>query len=354
MIFYGQIRWDSAGCYGIFKGGLFLEFNDFGTKLYDVASSNMPRGEFCKMLFESITDLSAAESDPLDLQFDTYRKYLRGANSIAKLAKSINAYIETTNFIAYIEQHPEGVIINIGKAFSDVIPDIDITDSSQVAESLANLFESIILEASKEPTISNKDSGLNLLDLQNNSEELPDSNFNNQLVDVSNPKIYYDPKTEMLYIGKSRLRIPKSIIPDKPEDHELAYVNELLVAYSSANGEKLSIDTLKGKFKRDYLDQRINYFSALDVERFARETVNVGDEQVSLWKSDSFSYINPVLWGNFDDGFQRLLAVMAKAVDAKTTSVIESFENLINPAARKGVCHLLVTDGEMKWVDDGE
>lgn len=254
------MRWDSTGCYGIFKGGLFWEFNSFGTRPYDVVSSNMPRGEFCKI----ITDLSVAESDPLDLHFDTYRKYLHVANSIAKLAKSINAYIE----------------------------------------------------ASKEPTISNKDSGLNLLDLQNNCEELPDRNFNNLLVDISNSKIYYDSKTEMLFIGKSRLQIPKSILPDKPEDHELAYVNELLVAYSSVNSEKLSIDTLKGKFKRDYLDQRINYFSDLDVERFARETINVDDEQVSLWKSD-FSYINSVLWGNFDDGFQRLLVVMAKACGCK-------------------------------------
>lgn len=331
-----------------------MEFTDFGTRLYNVASSNMNKADFCRMLFERITDLSTADGDPLDLEPDTYRKYLRGASPITKLAKSINAYIEITVFIAYIEQHPEGVIANIAKAFKDDFPDIDINDSKQIAEYIADLFESIILEASKESTTLSEDSGLDAFDIHSDDIDITDKKFSNQLIDVSNSKIYYDPQSEMLYIGKTKLRVPKSIIPDEPEDHELVYVNELLAAYSNANGEKLSIDTLKGKFKRDYLDQRINYFSALDVARFARETVNVGDEQVGLWKSDTFSYINSVLWGNFDDDFQRLLAVMAKAVDAKTTSVIEKFENLINPAARKGVCHLLVTDGQMKWVDDDE
>ncbi len=346
--------WDGTGCYGIFEGGVFLEFTDFGTRLYDVASSNMQRGDFCRMLFDNITDLSTADGDPLDLEADTYRKYLRGASPITKLAKSINAYIETTVFIAYIEHHPEGVIGNIAKAFKDVFPDIDVNDSKQVAECIAELFEAIILDASKEPTPLSEDSGLDSFEKQSDTADNNETRFSNQLIDVSNSKIYYDPQSEMLYIGKSKMRVPKSIIPDEPEEHEMVYVNELLAAYSNTSSEKLTIATLKGKFKRDYLDQRINYFSALDVERFARETVNVGDEQVGLWKSDTFSYINSVLWGNFDDDFQRLMAVMARAVDAKTTSVIEKFENLINPAARKGVCHLLVTDGQMKWVDDDE
>lgn len=104
------------------------------------------------MLFENITDLKSVDVDLLEREFDTYRSYMRGKSKITKLAKSINAYIETTSFAVYIDRHPEGVILSIAKTFRDILPDIDIETGNNVGDELASLFEAIILEASKNAT----------------------------------------------------------------------------------------------------------------------------------------------------------------------------------------------------------
>lgn len=171
--------------------------------------------------------------------------------------------------------------------------------------------------------------------------------------------VYYDETDGKLHIGDVEISIPKELVP--PDDiapEEEVYVTELLMAYANAINKgtitKDELDSLPQKYKRNFSDQRINYYSAVRIDRFVRESIADGDSQASTWKSDTYDYIKDTLWDDYDNGYKRLISVLKKVVDSSTTSVVDTFQNLVGSKEKKGVCHLLANDGTVHWVDDDE
>lgn len=178
-------------------------------------------------------------------------------------------------------------------------------------------------------------------------------------VSIPSSSVYYDEVDGKIHIGSIGISIPKELVPPKdiaPEEE--TYVRELLAAYADAEKRGIltqaELDSLPSKYKRNFSDQRINYYSAVRIERFVRESIANGEDEARKWKDGTFDYIKDTLWDDYDDGYKRLVAVMKKVVDSSTTSVVSSFDNLISAKEKKGACHLLVNDGKMKWVDEDD
>lgn len=176
---------------------------------------------------------------------------------------------------------------------------------------------------------------------------------------IPSTSVYYDEADGKLHIGDIEIAIPKELEP--PDDiapEEEIYVHELLAAYADSLKKnavsKDELDSLPRKYKRNFSDQRINYYSAVRIDRFVRESITNGDEQADKWKSGIFDYIKATLWDDYDDGYRRLIAVMKKVVDSTSTSVVDDFHQLVGAKEKEGVCHLLANDGTIHWVDDDE
>lgn len=166
---------------------------------------------------------------------------------------------------------------------------------------------------------------------------------------------YYDKKSGKVVFASGEIEVPKEIAPpDDISEHELNYINCLLATYSDFTGKSLSAETLPERFKKDFIDQRKNFYSPEWVERIAREKFDDDGETAEIWKIDTFDFISSTLSMMYPNAYQRMLEVMREAVKCQTTSAIEEFKNIMRPSSRKGVCHILANEGRLKWVDEYE
>lgn len=85
-----------------------------------------------------------------------------------------------------------------------------------------------------------------------------------------------------------------------------------------------------------------------------REVFVGSDKQFDILKNDTLEYIQETYEGDYKHGYERLIKVLERAVDSRTTSILDSVQNMISPSVRKGICHMLVNDKELTWVLDNE
>ncbi len=192
---------------------------------------------------------------------------------------------------------------------------------------------------------------------ESTSPTIPTTTPKSKITSIPATSVYYNQNDGKLHIGDIEISIPKELEP--PDDiapEEEIYVRELLAAYADSLKREVvskdALDALPKKYKRNFTDQRINYYSAIRIDRFVRETINNGDREVEKWKSGTFDYIKNTLWDDYDDGYRRLVSVMKKVVDSNSTSVVDEFHQLVGAKEKEGVCHLLANDGTLSWVDN--
>jgi len=331
-------------------------FSEFANILFKHSDTTYKPHEFFLFLFDNILkepksdeELKLAENDKYNpfggLAPDTLDRLFRGKNPLnqKKIHKVISRQ-NTDKFAKFISKFNEHNQMAIEDEIKAIIPDFNFDDNLGYA--CADLFLQILDDIYEGRESSTK----GLSEISNSTQKL--KMFPSQT-------IYYDESDGKLHIGDAEISIPKEIEP--PEDiapEEEAYVRELLAAYAESikKGEitKVDLDSLPMKYKRNFSEQRINYYSAIRIDRFIRESIFQGEVQAKKWKSETHDYIKDTLWDDYDDGYKRLLAVMKKVVDCSTTSIITNMQNLVGPKEKKGTCHLLANEGSIRWVNEDE
>lgn len=321
-------------------------------KLYEILYSNRPDtldeyGFFMLLIdrFIGIEDsTSPTIKNPfLGIEKDTVERYLRRQNPFNKkrlkdarrlrkidcFAKFISTYYsETQQFNIETELHKYRPNFN------------DVGDS--IAYPITDLF-------------------VELLDELINTKAIHKTSVktDQQSSGTNDNRYYYDPADKKIHINGNVINIPPEISPpDTIEDEEIPYINELLLAYADALGtaplSKDDIDKLNGKYKDNFIEQRINYYSAIRICRIIREAYSNPEQELKAWKTQTFDYISDTYRDDYPNGYKRLVAVLKKVVDSKTTAAIDSCDKLIQAKDRKGVCHLLANEGDMHWVQEDE
>ena len=329
-------------------------FSEFANILFKHSDTSYKPYEFFLSLFDNIMrepqsaeEIKLSEEskyNPFDsLAPDSLDRFFKGTLPLSK--RNVHKVIsrkDTDKFANYISKLNDHNQIAIEEEIKAMIPDFN--SDEVLGYACADLFLQIlddIYEGRESSSISIS------------------SPSSSKLTSLPPRNIYYDELDGKLHIGDVEISIPKEIEP--PQDispEEEKYVCELLAAYAEAtkSGEltKSDLDSLPTKYKRNFSDQRINYYSALRIDRFIRESLDKGEEHSKKWKSETHDYIKETLWDDYDDGYKRLLAVMKKVVDCSTTSVVDNIQNLVGPKEKKGTCHLLVNDGCVRWVNEDE
>ena len=113
-----------------------MEFKRFVQVLHPIIGGASSHGAFAKTLFDVIID--EKDESVLDEQSDvTYRAYFSGTTGISRIARKISSYIETENFVKYISELSDQVLLNICDSFHEYLPEIT---PHNAGEQLAELF----------------------------------------------------------------------------------------------------------------------------------------------------------------------------------------------------------------------
>lgn len=74
-------------------------------------------------------------------------------------------------------------------------------------------------------------------------------------------------------------------------------------------------------------------------------------DQFSVLKSEMYAGVRNTAMKRYDDGFERMLNVMERAIATSVNQYILSRSPYwINNRIKQGVCHFLVNDGKLRWV----
>lgn len=152
------------------------------------------------------------------------------------------------------------------------------------------------------------------------------------------------------------LPAPKQITPpEQPGEDEQLYIKELYAAY----GDKEGINDFCEKHLTSYInceedlkERRIDYFAAESIRRGVLE-LSSGKyiNQFDVLKGETYSGVKDTARRKFEDGYDRMLAVMEQAVIIQVNQYILSRSPYwISNEIKKGVCHFLVNDNKIKWV----
>ena len=159
--------------------------------------------------------------------------------------------------------------------------------------------------------------------------------------------------------GKRRITLPPDLVPEGgPEnDDEQEYLIALLEVYSSVDGVKVENLEDIGKLKpirRAHLNlQRGFFFQALSLRRKLQEVFFDGDTDFEILKRDEFEQIAPEVTKEYSDCLEKVDTVLHIAADldlqkARSGKVRE----LTGKGEKRGIVHMLINDGKIRWIFD--
>ena len=157
------------------------------------------------------------------------------------------------------------------------------------------------------------------------------------------------------HINGEAITIDMGRYSEREADQTMRYVQALYEAYESKLKRKISadnIDTMPLRLQENYREQNRAYFYADSVRHDIRELFDDGDEEFRKLKEDELTFIRRTYWRPYDNAFERLDAVLDRAMSADlSSSVLANMRNLINNLAKMGICQIMVEDGDIKsWV----
>lgn len=157
-------------------------------------------------------------------------------------------------------------------------------------------------------------------------------------------------------IISGKYRKPESIpVPEEVKPEELKYVTALYEAYGETSGLQISGPHDLGKFKKHFDRQRKNYYRAETIHRELRDTIHKDERGFEELKDEVEEGIAEKAEGYYRDPITKVNAVMEQAgllpLSHNTEDILLGW---VGPAEKKGVCHMLVNDERLSWVDEND
>lgn len=148
---------------------------------------------------------------------------------------------------------------------------------------------------------------------------------------------------------RPRMQKPQEILDN--EETKMEYVNQLLKVYSNHENTSISgIESLKPRKKlhTHFKRQRECFHNAQALKRFARDEF-INDDVYDDLKNQVYHGVITTCESHYDDDLKRVDDTIARSqlLPIKTAELGE-----ISILEKSGICHDLVNDEEMRWVDD--
>lgn len=171
-----------------------------------------------------------------------------------------------------------------------------------------------------------------------------------------------DPKSEAAEEFRSlvgnKLKKPKAIVPETVQPEELGYVKELYAAYKDATGINVENpdDLDRINYRQHFEQQRKTYYAAEIIHQAVRDSTLPNEDYLfENLKDEIEDGIYEVSHEHYENGVKKIDAVMKQAALLPISPNVDHFTyNWIAAGEKKGVCHMLVSEERLKWVDDDE
>ena len=148
-------------------------------------------------------------------------------------------------------------------------------------------------------------------------------------------------------------------LPDRPDPPtppkalaatELPYIDQLLKAYSDTTKASVT-DAEKLKpwptLVRHYLVSCASFYSAEALREFSRD--HLPENEYEVLQDEIHDGVQETYLDTHDDGYARLLATTKAALALQITD--HALLPVLRPTDRRGVCHQLVNDKRLVWVE---
>ena len=131
-----------------------MDFSEFAKILHPIIGAGSNVDDFACELFENIVEYPGQDESPIDKKsMKSYKAYYLGDRNITAFSKEIRKYVEPTSFESYIADMPEEAQMSIYQVLAEHVS--GMTDQN-IAEKTAELFKSIIYEASTKKRTSKR------------------------------------------------------------------------------------------------------------------------------------------------------------------------------------------------------
>ncbi|MBC2077871.1 restriction endonuclease [Listeria booriae] len=159
----------------------------------------------------------------------------------------------------------------------------------------------------------------------------------------------------LFFGGGLRKRREVSLTPPKDiQTNEKKYVEKLFCAYGDSEQTVISQENLETfpKLKNHFNRQRIYYYVAETLLDLERDTRTDGEHFVSAVKDEVLNNIIDTLESSFENGFERVKAVTDRARLINFDA--HPLKGVVSPNDSHGICHHLVNDDLISWVDEDD
>lgn len=151
-----------------------------------------------------------------------------------------------------------------------------------------------------------------------------------------------------------RPRVPKLQDELEPAEAQMEYISQLMKAYSNREKKKiLNVDGLKPikKLHAHFKIQREYFHNANALKRFARDEFINDDVYDDVKKQIHYGIISTFSKSSYGDDLEKIDATIDRAQLLPVTT--DELQN-ISILDKGGICHDLVNEGEMRWVEYDE
>lgn len=152
-------------------------------------------------------------------------------------------------------------------------------------------------------------------------------------------------------------RKPKTIVPEEVDaaEAQMGYVQALLDCYEEASGDEyVSPDDVKDTaFEDHFRQQRKSYYLAETIHRNIRDSVTQEDEDFEVLMEEINDGIYYAYHRKYPRGLDKANAVLETAGNVQISNNTDNYMlGWVGPGEKQGVCHMLVNDHRLKWVEE--
>ncbi len=157
----------------------------------------------------------------------------------------------------------------------------------------------------------------------------------------------------------SKRQKPRTVVPEDidAQERNMHYVQQLLAAYEEDSGnEFIEPEDVKGSaYEGHFRQQRKNYYQAETIHRFVRDSENKTEEGFETLKEEIEDGIYGVAHAQYTKGLVKADTVLNAAGMLPISHNSEEYMlGWVGPGEKKGVCHILVNEEKIEWVEENE
>ena len=145
---------------------------------------------------------------------------------------------------------------------------------------------------------------------------------------------------------------PRPTVRIPSEIENLRYIDQLVKSYNSNSpNEILNVDDISSaSHKGHFEDARKSFYKAEELRMLNRDSLP--DGIFENLKENIYDGVSSISRKEFEDGYKKVLAVESQAVQIPIES--NPLKDVCQTIDKKGLCHHLVNDEKLTWVEDYE